>query len=208
MALLLKWKRFTAGSIIKRMEEKALITLHSMLESRGQKVSKPEPLASVLDETRMYKIGEVLVIFSDKSRINDANLSSYIKFSSENGYTNGTLIVSMIPCSEKIVNTVRSYLSNKEHPLLQIFDILRLQTDISKHRKFIPHRILSNQETTLLEQRFAITKPREQLAWIDSQDAAAKWIGARPGDIIEVIRFSESAGDARSWRYCVANTTE
>jgi len=204
----LKWKRFTVTTRIKRMEDKALITLKSMLESRGQKVGEPEPLASVLDETRMYKIGEVLVIFSDKSRINEANLSSYIKFSSENGYTNGTIIVSVIPSSEKIMNTVRGYISKKENPLLQIFDILRLQTDISKHRKYVPHRILSNQESTMLEQKFAITKPREQLAWIDSQDAAAKWIGARPGDLIEVIRFSESAGDSRSWRYCVANTTE
>jgi DNA-directed RNA polymerase subunit H (RpoH/RPB5) len=190
------------------MEEKALVTLKSMLETRGLKVSDPEPLASVLDETRMYKIGEVLILFSDKSRISDTNLSSYIKFSSENGYTNGMIIVSIIPCSEKIVNTVRSYINKKENPLLQIFDITRLQTDISKHRKFVPHRILSQQEVQLLEQRFAITKPREQLAWIDSQDAAAKWIGARPTDIIEVIRFSESAGDARSWRFCVANTTE
>jgi DNA-directed RNA polymerase subunit H len=190
------------------MEEKALVTLKSMLESRGLTIGEPEALASVLDETRMYKLGEVLIIFSDKSRINEANLSSYIKFSTENGYTNGTIVVSVIPSSEKITNTVRSYINKKENSLLQLFDILRLQTDISKHRKYVPHRILSNQEVQLLEKKFAITKPREQLAWIDSQDAAAKWIGARPGDIVEVIRFSESAGDSRSWRYCVANTTE
>uniref|UniRef100_A0A6C0HFI0 RNA polymerase subunit H/Rpb5 C-terminal domain-containing protein n=1 Tax=viral metagenome TaxID=1070528 RepID=A0A6C0HFI0_9ZZZZ len=190
------------------MEEKALVTLKAMIEARGLKVGDPEPLASVLDETSMYKIGDVLIIFSDKSRINEANLSSYIKYSSENGYTNGTIIVSLIPCSEKIVNIVRSYISKKENPLLQIFDILRLQTDISKHRKFIPHRILKQQEISLFEKKFNVTKPSEQLGWIDSQDAAAKWIGARPGDIIEVIRFSESAGDARSWRYCVANTKE
>jgi len=206
--LSLKWKTFTDGKRIKRMEEKALVTLKSMLESRGLTIGEPEPLASVLDETRMYKLGEVLVIFSDKSRINEANLSSYIKFSTENGYTNGTIVVSVIPSSEKITNTVRSYINKKENSLLQLFDILRLQTDISKHRKYVPHRILSNQEIQLLEKKFAITKPREQLAWIDSQDAAAKWIGARPGDIIEVVRFSESAGDSRSWRYCVANTTE
>jgi DNA-directed RNA polymerase subunit H (RpoH/RPB5) len=190
------------------MEEKALVTLKAMIEARGLKVGDPEPLASVLDETSMYKIGDVLIIFSDKSRINEANLSSYIKFSSENGYTNGTIVVSLIPCSEKIVNIVRSYISKKENPLLQIFDILRLQTDISKHRKFIPHRILKQQEVSLFEKKFNVTKPHEQLGWIDSQDAAAKWVGARPGDIVEVIRFSESAGDARSWRYCVANTKE
>ena len=58
------------------------------------------------------------------------------------------------------------------------------------------------------EKKFNITNPKEQLAWIDSQDAAAKWIGARPSNIIEVTRFSESSGDARSWRYCVANTSD
>jgi DNA-directed RNA polymerase subunit H (RpoH/RPB5) len=190
------------------MEEKALKTLKSMLELRKVKTSEPESLTSPLDETRMYKLGEVLIIFSDKSRINEPNLSSYIKFSVDNGYTNGTIIVSLIPCSDKIQNIVRGYINNKENPLLQIFDIQRLQFDISTHRKFVPHRILSQQEASLLEKKFNIISPKNQLGWIDSQDAAAKWIGARPGDIVEVTRFSESAGDSHSWRFCVANTSE
>lgn len=190
------------------MEDQALKTLKSMLELRKVKTTEPETLTSSLDDTRLYKIGEVLIIFSDKSRINDSNLSSYIKFSADNGYTNGTIIVSIVPCSEKIMNTVRAYINKKENPLLQIFDILRLQTDISKHRKFVPHRILNDEESGLLFKKYNITDPKSKLGWIDSQDAAAKWIGARPGDTVEVIRFSESAGDSRSWRYCVANTSD
>ena len=190
------------------MEDQALKTLKAMLELRKVKTTEPETLTSPLDDARLYKIGEVLIIFSDKSRINDSNLSSYIKFAADNGYTNGTIIVSIVPCSDKITNTVRAYVNMKENPLLQIFDILRLQTDISKHRKFVPHRILNQQESTLLLTKFNIGDPKSKLGWIDSQDAAAKWIGARPGDIVEVIRFSESAGDSRSWRYCVANTSD
>jgi DNA-directed RNA polymerase subunit H (RpoH/RPB5) len=190
------------------MEDKALITLKSILELRGKKPSEPELLTSTLDDTRMYKIGDILIIFSDKSRINEANLMSYIKFSADNNYTNGTIIISILPCSEKIENLVRSHINKKDNTFIQIFDILRLQTDISKHRKFVPHRILKQQEVTLFEKKFNITNPKEQLGWIDSQDAAAKWIGARPGDIIEVTRFSETAGDSKSWRYCVANTKD
>ena len=99
-------------------------------------------------------------------------------------------------------------LLRRKNPLLQIFDIKRLQFDITTHRKYVPHRIIKQDEVTLLQTKFNIVNPKEQLGWIDSQDASAKWIGARPGNIIEVIRFSQSSADARSWRYCVANTLD
>lgn len=190
------------------MEEQALLTLKAILSLRNIKYDSNDFLGSPLDETRMYNLGGVLVIFSDKSRINESNLTSYIKFASENNYTQGTIIVSLIPCSEKIQNIVRDFINNPENPLLQIFDIKRLQFDITTHRKFVPHRIIGQDELVLLEKKFNIINPKNQLGWIDSQDAAAKWIGARPSNIIEVTRFSESSGDARSWRYCVANTSD
>lgn len=190
------------------MEDKALQILKDMLESRKLKVNPPEILTSPLDETRMYTIGDILIIFSDKSRINETNLNSYIKFSVDNNYNAGTIIVSQIPCSEKIEGMVRNYINNKENPLLQIFDIARLQFDISKHRKFIPHRILNDKEIQLLQAKFNIVDLKQNLGWIDSQDASAKWIGARPGDVIEVVRQSESAGNCLAWRYCVAKTSD
>ena len=190
------------------MEDKALETLKAILALRNIKVETNEFIGAALDETRMYNMGGVLIIFSNKSRINESNLTSYIKFASENNYTQGTIIVSLIPSSEKIQNIVRDHINNAENSLLQIFDIKRLQFNITTHRKFIPHRIIGQDEITLLEKKFNIVNPKNQLGWIDSQDPAAKWIGARPGNIIEVTRFSESAGDARSWRYCVANTSD
>jgi DNA-directed RNA polymerase subunit H (RpoH/RPB5) len=193
---------------IKIMEDKALETLKSILALRDIKYDSNEFLGSPIDETRMYNLGGILIIFSEKSRINESNLNSYIKFAEDNSYTQGTIIISLIPCSEKIQNIVRDFINNPENPLLQIFDIKRLQFDITTHRKYVPHRIIKQDEITLLQTKFNIVNPKEQLGWIDSQDASAKWIGARPGNIIEVIRFSQSSADARSWRYCVANTLD
>lgn len=189
------------------MEEKALETIKDMLESRKIKVDKPQVLSSPLDETRMYTIGDILIIFSDKSRINEANLNSYIKFSNENNYSSGTIIVSQIPSSEKIQDMVRSYINVKENPLLQIFDISRLQFNMSKSNYFLPHRILTDKEIELLQTKFNIVDLKKNLPWIDSQDASAKWIGARPENIIEITRYSESAGNCLAWRYCVAKTS-
>jgi DNA-directed RNA polymerase subunit H (RpoH/RPB5) len=40
---------------------------------------------------------------------------------------------------------------------------------------------------------------------IDSQDPMAKWIGARPSDVIEVVGLCESSGLNRRYRLCVAD---
>jgi DNA-directed RNA polymerase subunit H (RpoH/RPB5) len=190
------------------MEERALAVIKTMLIARNFKIEQPEPLGSPVDDTRMYNFGGVLVIFSEKNRVSDSNLTSYIKFASENNYTNGTVVISQIPSSESVLNSVRKYISKDENPLLQIFDIRNIQVDKSLHVKVPRHRILTSNEASQLEVRFNISKPRDQLPWIDSQDPMAKWIGERPGDIVEIIRFSESAGASSYYRYCVANVSD
>jgi hypothetical protein len=40
---------------------------------------------------------------------------------------------------------------------------------------------------------------------IDSQDPMAKWIGARPSDVIEVLGLCESSGLNRRYRLCLAD---
>ena len=189
------------------MEDRALDTLKRMLVSRKIKVDSVETLAAPLDETRMYNIGGILIIFNEKSRLNENALQSYITFSQENNYTHGTIVVCLVPPSENVVNVIRNH--NKEkNPLLQLFDIRRLQFDITQHRRVPAHRIITEEELMKLEKKMNIVDPKKQLPWIDSQDAMAKWIGAKPGDVVEITRFSESGGNVLYYRYCVANVLE
>ena len=190
------------------MEEKALECLKGMLTSRQIKVEKADIIGNPLEETRMFNMGGVLIIFSEKGRLTEGVLNSYIVFASENGHTHGVIIVSLSQPSESILGLVRAHNAVKENPLLQIFDIRRLQFDITTHRKVPPHRILSEDEVKKLEVRMNILDSKAQLPWIDSQDPMAKWIGARMGDIIEIIRFSESAGATPYYRYCANNVLE
>jgi DNA-directed RNA polymerase subunit H (RpoH/RPB5) len=67
----------------------------------------------------------------------------------------------------------------------------------------MPHRILKEDEKQAVLKRYNITKPEEQLPWIDSQDAMVKWIGGRPKDVIEVTRHSDVAGRQLYYRWCV-----
>lgn len=190
------------------MEEKALETLKSMLHSRQKNVEKVEILGNSLDDTRMYNLGGVLVIFSDKGRMTDGVLKSYIQFCEDNNYTNGLIIVLASSPSENILELVRTHNSEPKNQLMQIFNIRYLQFDISTHRKVPKHRLMDQEEILKLEKKMNITDLKLQLPWIDSQDAMAKWLGARTGDVVEISRLSESAGNSKYYRYCVSNVLE
>ena len=132
----------------------------------------------------------------------------YIQFCEDNSYTNGVIIILATSPSDNILEIVRTHNSNPKNQLMQIFNIRYLQFDISTHRKVPHHRIMDDEEINILQKKMNLTDLKLQLPWIDSQDAMAKWLGARTGDVIEISRLSESAGDSKYYRYCVSNVLE
>jgi DNA-directed RNA polymerase I, II, and III subunit RPABC1 len=190
------------------MEEKALETLKAMLTAREKKIDQVEILGNSLDDTRMYNLGGVLVIFSDKGRITDGVLKSYIQFCEDNHYTNGAIIILATSPSENILDMIRTYNADASKQLIQLFNIRYLQFDISTHRKVPRHRIIEPEEVQHLQKKMNITDLKMQLPWIDSQDAMAKWLGARTGDVVEISRLSQSAGSYKYYRYCVSKVSE
>ncbi|RLI08227.1 DNA-directed RNA polymerase subunit H [Candidatus Bathyarchaeota archaeon] len=86
---------------------------------------------------------------------------------------------------------MRIELIPKEFPSFNIF----------KHEMVPEHRILSPEEARAVLEKYRV-KPY-QLPWIRASDPAVIAIGARPGDIIEIRRKSETAGEAIFYRYVV-----
>jgi DNA-directed RNA polymerase I, II, and III subunit RPABC1 len=190
------------------MEDKAILTIRSMLGLRGIKTDTVESLGSAIDETRMFNIGGYLIIFSEKGRITENILQSYMTFADEHNYKHGTIVVSIVEPSENVLAFVREHNNDPKNSIFQIFEIRRLQFNITTHRRFPPHRIITKEELSALEKKFNITDPKKQLPWIDAEDPGAKWVGARSGDVIEIQRFSESAGDSTYHRYCAGNVLQ
>jgi DNA-directed RNA polymerase I, II, and III subunit RPABC1 len=190
------------------MEDRAIETLKKILKNRNIKTESVDSLGSPIDETRMFNIGGVLIIFSEKGRLTENILQAYVTFADENNYKHGTVVVSLVGPSENVLSFIREYNNDLKNPIFQVFDIRRLQYDITSHRRMPPHRIISKEELGKLEKKFNISDPKKQLPWIDSEDPGAKWIGARTGDVIEIQRFSESAGNTTYYRYCTGNVLQ
>lgn len=63
------------------------------------------------------------------------------------------------------------------------------------------HILLSKEEKKALVEQLKI-KP-EQLPWIRASDPVAKLIGAKPGDIVKIVRKSPTAGETIAYRLVV-----
>ncbi len=189
------------------MEERALETLKSMLTDRGIKSEKFEQVGNPLDETRMYTFGGILIVFSEKTRLTPSEFKNIIAYASENNHTSGTIIITLSKAPESVIDLIRQHVANKDNFLVQLFYISHLNFDISKHRKVPKHKLLTQDETTKLMKQYNIENLKE-LPKIDSQDAMARWIGARPGDVVEIVGLCVSSGDNKRYRYCVPNVYE
>lgn len=181
------------------MESRALEILKEMLESRGIKKTEEESIAAALDDTKMYKYAGLLIVFSTKTRVGNSELTAFLKFAEENGYNAGTIIVSQTPISESVYDSLVRHVSERSNPLVQIFEIRKLQFNISKHRKVPHHKLLSDSEKAEIVKLYDV----EKMPKILSQDEMAKFIGARPGDVVEVTGMCQTSAENKRWRYCI-----
>jgi DNA-directed RNA polymerase subunit H len=188
------------------MEDRAVEVLQVMLSRRGLKTDLERLTPDNLERANAYKIGDVLVIFSQKEKgLLERDIDKLTEFASKMEMKQGLIIVTMSPPSENVEKVVKALAKQR----IQLFHIRQLQFDITTHRMVSPHFIFDENfkkqhpDITKEYETRKITKPEEQLPSIDSQDPMAKWIGAIPGDIVYVQRPSDTAGDADFWRYVV-----
>jgi DNA-directed RNA polymerase subunit H len=73
--------------------------------------------------------------------------------------------------------------------------------NVLDHAMVPDHQIMTEEELTGLLSLYNITS--EQLPRIYHDDPAAKTIGAKPGDVIRIIRTSHTAGRAESYRLVI-----
>ncbi len=73
--------------------------------------------------------------------------------------------------------------------------------DVLTHELVPDHILLTEEETQELLKKYSIT--RGQLPKIKSSDVVVKQIGAKPGDVLKIIRKSLTAGKAVAYRLVI-----
>ena len=177
---------------------------HVIMEVRGYKKEG----STVLEEPKDLK-GYVLIRARDKAgglvlflciptstNVRTKHISAFQKILANAGAKRGIVIargryVKDARIRARKPGEVKIELIPKEFPTFNIF----------KHELVPEHRILSPEEAEEVLKRYKVEP--HQLPWIRATDPAVIAIGAEPGDIIEIKRKSETAGEAIFYRYVV-----
>ena len=100
---------------------------------------------------------------------------------------------------------MKEYLDNLQRestPIrVEAFEYEELIINITKHELVPHHEILSKTEKEQLLDRYKVTE--NQLPRINVADPVARFLGARRGDVIKIVRKSPTAGRYVTYRYVV-----
>jgi DNA-directed RNA polymerase subunit H (RpoH/RPB5) len=188
------------------MQDRAIENLQTILKRRNLSTATESITTSDLSDVNLYVIGDILVVFSTKSKgIIDRDVTKFVNYAEKEHHNSGMIIVSLAEPSENVLRVIKTYSRQR----LQYFWIHELQFDWTTHRYHIPHYIW-NEDTRAKFPLYAeiydglnIKKPIEELPYIDSNEYNIKIIGAVPDDIILILRPSDTSGVVPYWRYCV-----
>lgn len=142
-------------------------------------------------------IGTIWVEFLPDSNVGIKQMRTFAQHLSTNGFHTGILVttVNITSAALKIIPAVAS------DTRIETFLEQDLLVNITHHDLVPKHVLLSKEEKTALLQRYRLKDT--QLPRVQTSDPVARYLGLRRGQVVKIIRMSETAGRYASYRLCV-----
>ena len=142
--------------------------------------------------------GTIWVEFcSEKGSIGVSVMKKFVTHCSDNKFKAGIFITS-VPLSaqaRKVMSVTSQYTQ------VECFLEEDLLVNITHHELVPKHVLLSKEEKAALLKRYRLKET--QLPRILSKDPIARYLGLKRGQVVKIIRVSETAGRYASYRLCV-----
>ena len=162
----------------------AMLKRYTPLPKTGQ-TTEPEPL-----------IGTIHVEFNPSPSVGIKDIKAFAQLLSEKNYYTGIFVTQSAPTASAL-KIIPSLLPT----VMEIFREEDLLVNISRHELVPKHILLSPEEKKGLLERYRLKET--QLPRIRVDDPMAKYLGLRRGQVVKIIRKSETAGRYASYRWAI-----
>lgn len=177
--------------------------INTMLQNNTTKLS--DSTINPLDlSIKLNKSNKCIVKYITASKVRLNNIQMYVLDMVTNVLEEGDELIIIV--KDKLTNDASLYeifetYLKTNNIFIQLFWLDTLIINITKHELVPKHRVLDKDETTQLLQKFNL-KDLSKIPVIIKSDPVAKFYGMRRGDVVEITRPSETAGQYISYRYC------
>ncbi|KAJ1719563.1 DNA-directed RNA polymerases II 24 kDa polypeptide (RNA polymerase II subunit 5) [Coemansia erecta] len=192
-------------------------TIHQMCRDRGYLIAASDlnrPLdefrsqfasSGKVDRTRMTFIvqkradpsAQMFVFFPEDDSVGIKPINEYSKRMVQESVANAIIVYrkKMTPAADKAI----SQLSGKYR--IEKFDESNLLVNITEHELVPQHRVLSEEQKREILTRYRLKET--QLPRITNDDPVARYYGMSRGQVVQIIRPSETAGRYVTYRICM-----
>ncbi|KAK3110921.1 DNA-directed RNA polymerases II 24 kDa polypeptide (RNA polymerase II subunit 5) [Teratosphaeriaceae sp. CCFEE 6253] len=170
------------------------MTFHARPTAEMLKKYTPLPRPGNLDP--QPDIGTIHVEFSPAAGVGIKDLKAFAQLLNEKSYHTGIFIAQAAPTSSAL-KIIPSILPT----VMEIFKEEDLLVNISRHELVPKHTLLSPEDKKRLLERYRLKET--QLPRIRMDDPMAKYLGLKRGQVVKIIRKSETAGRYASYRWVI-----
>lgn len=157
--------------------------------------SKPAPTDANPDPAP--DCGPIYVEFIAADTLGVQQIRGFTKHVMSNGYSNGIMVTrtQLSSSARKVIASIESIVK------VESFMEIDLLVNITHHDLVPRHVILSRDEKLALLKRYRVKET--QLPRMLQRDPIARYYGLKRGQVVKIIRTSETAGRYASYRLCV-----
>jgi DNA-directed RNA polymerase I, II, and III subunit RPABC1 len=161
--------------------------------------AKPEGVATCADAAVIYQINDRI-----RTRLGTVMRDLYDQESNADALKSSTDVIIILnePYNEAFDKVaLQMWQTNKAR--VTFFHIKQVVVHLGRHDLVPPHRKLTPDEARVEIERWRLTQ-RSQLPLIKHHDIQSRILGLVPGDVVEILRPSATAGINRVLRICAA----